>query len=180
MKPSPTGLFSKLAIALSAVGPGLFLIGYNIGTGSVTTMAKAGAKYGMSLFWALVLSCVFTYVLMVAYGQLTLVSGKTALNNFKTNLKIGPVLAIYIIIALVIGELLAVMGVMGIVTDLIKEGLRLFGGWESDAFWITLILVIGLYSLLWFGQYRSFEKVLTVFVILLGLCFILVFFMVKP
>ena len=30
----------RIAIALAAVGPGLFLIGYNIGTGSVTTMAK--------------------------------------------------------------------------------------------------------------------------------------------
>ena len=117
---------------------------------------------------------------MVAYGQVTLVSGKTALNIFKTRLKIGRVLAIYIIIALVIGELLAVMGVMGIVTDLIKEGLRLFGGWEANAFLITLVLVIGLYSLLWFGRYSSFEKLLTVFVILMGLCFIVVFFMVKP
>jgi integrase len=30
----------------------LFLIGYNIGTGGVTTMAKSGGKDGMSLFWA--------------------------------------------------------------------------------------------------------------------------------
>ena len=178
--PTKKSFITKIAIGLSAVGPGLFLIGYNIGTGSVTTMAKAGAKYGMSLFWALVLSSVFTYVLMVAYGQVTLVSGKTALNIFKTNLKIGRVLAIYIIIALIIGELLAVMGVMGIVTDLVKEGLRLFGGWEANSFLITLVLVIGLYSLLWFGRYNSFEKLLTVFVILMGLCFIVVFFMVKP
>jgi len=178
--PTKKSFITKIAIGLSAVGPGLFLIGYNIGTGSVTTMAKAGAKYGMSLFWALVLSSVFTYVLMVAYGQVTLVSGKTALNIFKTNLKIGRVLAIYIIIALIIGELLAVMGVMGIVTDLVKEGLRLFGGWEANSFLITLVLVIGLYSLLWFGRYNNFEKLLTVFVILMGLCFIVVFFMVKP
>ena len=39
----------KILIALSAVGPGLFLIGYNIGTGSVTTMAKTGAEHGMVL-----------------------------------------------------------------------------------------------------------------------------------
>ena len=29
--------------------PGIFLLGFNIGTGSVTAMAKAGATYGMSL-----------------------------------------------------------------------------------------------------------------------------------
>lgn len=143
-------------------------------------MAKAGAKYGMSLFWALVLSSIFTYVLMVAYGRLTLVSDKTALSNFKTNFRLGPVISIYIIIALIAGELLAVMGVMGIVTDLLQEGLKLFGGWDAEPFWITLVLVICLYSLLWFGQYKGFEKIMTAFVILMGVCFILVFFMVKP
>ena len=173
-------MFKKLAIALAAVGPGLFLIGYNIGTGSVTTMARAGARYGMNLFWALVLSCIFTYILMVAYGQLTLVSGKTALNNFRNRFSIGKPLSIYIIIALVTGELLAIMGVMGIVTDLLQEGLRMATGKEFSAFRITTVLVIALYTMLWFGHYKGFEKVLTVFVILMGLCFIIVFFMVKP
>lgn len=40
-----------MLIGLSAVGPGLFLIAYNIGTGSVTTIAKTGAEHGMTLFW---------------------------------------------------------------------------------------------------------------------------------
>jgi Mn2+/Fe2+ NRAMP family transporter len=170
----------KILIALSAVGPGLFLIGYNIGTGSITTMAKAGANYGMTLFWALILSAIFTYILMIAYGQVTLVTGKTALYNIRKNFLIGPVLSIYILIALITGELLAVMGVMGIVVDLIKEGIRLMGWGSADAFRITVILVIGLYALLWFGKYKIFEKILTFFVILMGLCFILVFFLVKP
>ena len=51
------------------VGPGLFLIGYNIGTGSVTTMASAGSRYGLSLFWLLIISCIFTYVMLIAYGR---------------------------------------------------------------------------------------------------------------
>lgn len=170
----------KILIALSAVGPGLFLIGYNIGTGSITTMAKAGANYGMTLFWALVLSAIFTYVLMFAYGQVTLVTGRTALYNIRKNFSIGSVLSIYILIALITGELLAIMGVMGIVVDLIQEGIRLMGWGIVDAFWTTLILVIGLFTLLWYGKYKIFEKILTFFVILMGLCFILVFFLVKP
>lgn len=143
-------------------------------------MAKAGANYGMTLFWALILSAIFTYILMIAYGQVTLVTGKTALYNIRKNFMIGPVLSIYILIALVTGELLAVMGVMGIVVDLIIEGIRLVGWGTADAFWITVILVIGLFALLWFGKYKVFEKILTFFVILMGLCFVLVFFLVKP
>jgi len=171
----------KVAKWLSLIGPGLFLIGYNIGTGSVTTMAKAGAEYGMSLFWALVLSCVFTFVLMVAYGQLTLVTGHTALYNFKTQFRWGRWLSMYIIVALVVGELLSLMGIMGIVSDLLQEGVRIVtGGFSVSTFWITLVLSVLLYLLLWYGRYQVFEKVLTVFVILMGLSFILVFFMVKP
>jgi Mn2+/Fe2+ NRAMP family transporter len=36
---------------LSAIGPGIFILGYfaGTGTGSVTSMAKAGAEYGMTL-----------------------------------------------------------------------------------------------------------------------------------
>jgi len=176
-----TSLKNKILLALSAVGPGLFLIGYNIGTGSVTTMAKTGAEHGMGLFWALLLSCIFTYVLMVAYGKVTLVTGKTALFNFKSEFKWGWLLSLYIIIALIIGELLALMGVMGIVADLVQEGIRLgFDGQVVSRFWIILFFSIILYFLLWYGQYKMFEKILTVLVILMGISFIIVFFMVKP
>ncbi len=171
----------KVVIALAAVGPGLFLIGYNIGTGSVTTMAKTGAEHGMELFWALLLSCIFTFILMVAYGKVTLVSGNTALSNIKKEFRYGWILAIYILLALIIGELLALMGVMGIVADLVQEGIRLlFNEAHISRFWIIAILSVAMYFLLWYGQYKTFEKVLTVFVIFMGLSFIVVFFMVRP
>lgn len=174
-------LLKSIIIGISAIGPGLFLIGYNIGTGSVTTMAKVGAEHGMTLTWALVLSCIFTYVLMVAYGKTTLVTGKTALSTIKTSFKFGNVLAIYILIALVIGEILALMGIFGIVSDLIQEGSKiLFGGSGFSTMSITFVLVVGLYILLWNGKYQIFEKFLIVLVILMGVSFIVVFFMVKP
>lgn len=171
----------KILAILAAVGPGLFLIGYNIGTGSVTTMAKSGAEYGMMLLWALVLSCVFTYVLMVAYGQVTLTSGATALHNIKHHIRFGKPLALYIMAALILGELLALMGIMGLIADLLKEGAHLMtGGPGPDALILILICSVGLYILLWYGRYALFEKVLTVFVILMAGCFLFVFFMVRP
>ncbi len=177
----PGKINKKILIALSAIGPGLFLIGYNIGTGSITTMAKAGAEYGMTLFWALILSCLFTYILMVAYGQLTLVSGRTALFNIKTEIKGGKLLALYIMLTLIIGEMLALIGIMGIVAELVQEGIKLLtNGFMLDTSWIITIFVLLLYFLLWFGRYKFFEKILTLFVILMALCFIVVFFMVKP
>lgn len=176
-----TSITKKILIGLSAVGPGLFLIGYNIGTGSVTTMAKTGAEHGMTLFWGLLLSCIFTYVLMISYGKVTLVTGHTALYNFKKQFKYGWLLSIYIIIALIIGELLAITGIMGIVSDLIQEGIRLaFDGLIVDTGLIILFFVIGLYFLVMYGRYEIFEKVLTALVVVMGLSFLFVFFMVKP
>ena len=171
----------KVLIGLNAVGPGLFLIGYNIGTGSITTMAKTGAKHGMSLFWALLLSCILTYILMVSYGKVTLVSGQTALYNFKKQFRYGWLLSVYIIIALIIGELLALTGIMGIVSDLIQEGIRLaFDDLIIDTGWIILFFVVGLYFLVMNGNYKVFEKFLTALVMLMGLSFLIVFFMLKP
>jgi len=144
-------------------------------------MAKTGAAHGMSLFWALILSCIFTYVLMVAYGKVTLVSGHTALYNFKKEFKFGWLLSLYIIIALIVGELLAIMGVMGIVADLVQEGIRLaLDGLAVSRFWIILFLSILMYLLISYGRYQVFEKVLTALVVLVGISFIVVFIMVKP
>ena len=75
-------LFKKLAV----FAPGILLIGYNIGTGSITSMAKAGANYGVSLLWAIAISCFITYFLIRIYGRYTTVTGERALTAFKTHL----------------------------------------------------------------------------------------------
>lgn len=173
----------KILQSLAAVGPGLFLIGYNIGTGSIVTMSKAGAEHGMTLFWAVALSCIFTFVLMVAYGKLTIVTGQTALTNYRRHIPaagIGTCLAIYVMAALILGELLALIGIFGIVTDLLSEGSGLLFGEEISTIWLTALLVIVFYWLFWTGVYRTFEKLLTVCVIFMAGCFVVVLCLVAP
>ncbi|TMU50729.1 Nramp family divalent metal transporter [Flagellimonas algicola] len=171
----------RIARLIGLIGPGLFLIGYNIGTGSITTMAQVGAQFGMTLLWTLVLACIFTYVLMVAYGQVTIVSGKTALYNIKNHIRYGRYLALYIMVALIIGEVMALMGIMGITVDLLQEGARLMDGrFVVSTVSLTVILVLTLFALLYFGKYGSFEKLLTVMVLLMALSFIIVLIMIKP
>jgi Mn2+/Fe2+ NRAMP family transporter len=75
--------FEKLKTKLKDFGPAFFIIGYVIGTGSVTSMVVSGAKFGLSLSWALLLSCFFTYFLLVSISKLTIVSGDTLMFNFK-------------------------------------------------------------------------------------------------
>lgn len=174
------GLFKKIGLLLSAVGPGIFLIGYNIGTGSITTMASAGSRYGMTLFWALFLSCVFTFVMMVAYGRYTAVTGETAMNAYKKHLPWGKALALYSIIGLAIGELSALVGIMAIITDLISEWTRIVFGQAVNKIIIAAIIIIGCYILLWDGKYSRFEKFLLILVIIMGASFLGSMVMVIP
>ncbi|MDL9794680.1 hypothetical protein QS309_09015 [Escherichia coli] len=73
--PQTPSLFRRIMTKLAAFAPGIFLIGYSIGTGSITTMAKAGANYGVSLMWAVALSCIVTWFLIRIYGRYASVTG---------------------------------------------------------------------------------------------------------
>ena len=138
---------SRLSRWLAMFLPGVFLLGFNIGTGSVTAMAKAGAHYGMSLLWTIVASCLETFVLINAYGRYTLVTGETALQAMRKHLH--PGIAIFFIVALtagVSGSVMGVMGVMGIVADISFEWSKMLvaGGIPSKyfaGFFIALVLV---------------------------------------
>ena len=57
-------IFKKFLAIILAFGPGIFAIGYTIGTGSVTSMIVAGSTYGMQLLWVLLISCLFSGLLM--------------------------------------------------------------------------------------------------------------------
>ena len=177
-------MLQRIKFGLLAIGPGLFLIGYNIGTGSIVTMSKAGATYGMALLWLLLLSCIFSYVLMVAYGQVTIVSKRTALNNIKIEFptfKVGKIVAIYIMVSLIIGELLALIGISGVVVELIQEGFRLAGsGMEVNRTVLGVVLMTSMAVLFWFGNYKIFEKVLIIFVSVMVITFMIVLIMIKP
>jgi len=176
----PLSLWKKTAAFLASIGPGIFLIGYNIGTGSVTTAASTGAKYGMTFVWPLLLSCVFTYILIVAFGRYTAVTGKTALFSFRAHFGLG--MGMFVLVSVVFSEWVAFMGVMGVVTEVVKEWSRpLTPSGEGISMLVTSALFGALiYILFWNGKYRFFENILLVFVTIMGFSFILTMFMVIP
>ena len=163
------------------VGPGFFLVGYSIGTGSVVSMASAGSRYGMSLLWALILSCVFSFVMLEAYGRYTLVTGQSALFSYRKLPFLGRTAAITTLIGLIFVEVLALAGIMGILSDLISEWLKMLAparGWTP--LWIAVFIIIGVFIFLWIGEYQFFEKVLIISVGIMGVSFVLTLFLVIP
>ncbi|GAB5401663.1 MAG: hypothetical protein Aureis2KO_32480 [Aureisphaera sp.] len=180
-----TSLLKKLILLVLSFGPGIFAIGYTIGTGSVTSMIVAGSTYGMQLMWVLLLSCVFSGILMYVYGNYALISGETALYGFKKHLKGGKILAILIIVGISFGQWNSLMGILGISSNIIFEILAIkFDGlraYEYETVLITAIIIVAIfYAIMLVGKYSFFEKLLIIFVSFMGLSFIISLFFVYP
>lgn len=148
-------------------------------------MVVAGSQYGMQLLWVLFLSCLFSWVLMEAYGRYYLVTGETALYSFKNRLKLGKVISWLIIIGISFGQWNSLIGILGISSNAIYETLALFfpaiAGNEYWAILIIAVTIIGImYTVLLKGSYNLFEKILIIFVSLMGISFLLSFFVVLP
>ncbi|MEX1381927.1 Nramp family divalent metal transporter [Lutibacter sp.] len=178
-------IIKKIIALVLGFGPGIFAIGYTIGTGSVTSMIVAGSTYGMQLLWVLLLSCIFSGVLMFAYGNYALISGETALYGFKKHIKGGKILAILIIVGISFGQWNSLMGILGISANMLFEILVMnFEGLQPYKYETVLtiaILVIGIfYALMMVGRYTFFEKILVIFVTFMGLSFFVSLFFVHP
>ena len=182
----PNKSFLKKIIALVlGFGPGIFAIGYTIGTGSVTSMIVAGSKFNMQLLWVLLLSCLFSGILMFAYGNYALLTGETALYGFKKHFKYGKILAILIIVGITFGQWNSLMGILGISSNIIFEILSVnFNGLAAYKYEtvlvIAIIIIVTFYLLMLVGKYTFFEKILVIFVTLMGMSFVLSLCFVQP
>ncbi len=172
--------FKKFQLFILSIGPGLFIIGYNIGTGSVTSMASTGAEYGMMLTLPLLLSCIFTYILIVVFGKYTIVTGDTVIHSYKRHF--GKPVGLFVLIALIFTEAVGSVGVMAIVTQVTQEWTRPLtsSGNGIDPLYSTIAYGAILYTLLWNGKQNFFEKVLAFFVGVMGVSFLVTMVMVIP
>ena len=185
MKSEKRNLLRRLWFILLSIGPGIFCIGYTIGTGSVTSMIKVGSQYGLQLLWVLLLSSFFAWILMESFGRFAAVTGTTAINSFKKELKWGKLWAVLAVIGIVMGQWSALSGILGLTNHAIYEVVRLFfPTLNENNYWavlgIAVILIIFIYTFLLVGKYSFFEKVLVVFVLIMGISFILSMFIVLP
>jgi len=178
-------VLNQIWLTFLSVGPGIFCIGYTIGTGSVTSMAKAGSEYGMKLIWVLLLSVFFSWILMEAYGRYAVVTGETSIFAFKKRLKFGKWWAFLTIMGVVIAQWSALSGILGLTSNGIYEVVRLFiPGLNETNYWfilgIAIFLIVILYGILLIGKYSLFEKVLIILVTLMGFSFLISMFIVLP
>lgn len=169
----------------TSIGPGLFITAAFIGPGTVTTCTIAGADFGYALLWTLLFAVIATYVLQEMSGRIGLVGGMglgEALYRELTGRVMRVIGIIMVVCAIGIGNAAYQTGnILGA-----KLGLSsLTGIDEIPVYFIDVSLwpiIIGGISflLLWFGTYKSLEKVFAGFVALMSLCFIITAVLIKP
>ena len=179
-------VFKSILRWIALVGPGLFCLGFTIGTGSVTSMVKSGSVYGTQLLWVLAISAFFTWVMTQAYGHFGIVTGDTAIHGVKQNLKGGRVWAVILILGLVVSQWISLSSILNITSNAVCEVLQLCipSLPEGSSYWIVLGMAVLIAGTIWLvlnkGNYSVFEKILSVLVTLMGLSFILSMFIELP
>lgn len=177
MESNSTSFLKKFKRGLKNFGPAFFIIGYVVGTGSVTSMVISGANYGLSLSWALLLSCFFTYFLLVAISKLTIVSGNTLMYNFK--IAFGRPLTVFIITALLVSIVSSCIGVMGVVAEVTMEWITVN---TSISFLngpvIASLFIVLLIGLFWTGKHENFIRIMSIMVAFMACAFIITSIMV--
>lgn len=158
------------------IGPGTLVAAAFIGPGTVTVCTLAGANFGYSLLWAMLLSIFATIVLQEMAARLGLITGKglpEILNSAISNKTLRITIIILVLAAIAIGNTAYEAGnisggVFGLNT--------VFG----TQWYFPLLLGLVAFGLLFFGNYKILEKVLMTLVIIMGISFIATAIIIGP
>jgi manganese transport protein len=161
----------------SKFGPGFLVAAAFIGPGTVTTATLAGASYGYSLIWVVLIAIFAAIVLQEMVGRFSLsvkIDVASALVQLPKHkwLKLGfQILAFLAIIvgcaAYEAGNIIGSSLGLSILTDIPKY------------LWIILISLTAI-ILLWWRNYKLIEKFLISLVVIMGISFFITALMVKP
>jgi len=147
---------------LKMAGPGLVVAATGIGSGDVVAGTVAGANYGVTLLWAILVGAFFKFVLSEGIARWQLASGLTALEGWAAHLPawVKYYFGIYLVIWTV--------AVTAALTNATGLGLsNLTGGVISQPWGAVLHSLFGAGFVL-VGGYAGFEKLMKFLVGLMG------------
>ncbi|WP_185781324.1 Nramp family divalent metal transporter [Croceivirga lutea] len=163
---------------MKKLGPGLLIAAAFIGPGTITACTIAGVEFGYSLLWALLFSILATIILQEMSSRLGLISrqglAEAVLTNLPSklirNLIIGIMLS-----AILIGNAAYEGGNIGGAV----LGLQALLGYKLSNLYPLLIGGIA-FILLWYGNYKTIERVFIGLIFLMSLSFIITALLTKP
>ena len=160
------------------VGPGVLIAAAFIGPGTVTLCTIAGASYGYSLLWALLLSIIATIVLQEMALRSGLITNKGLAEVIRVSIKnkfINRLLILLILCSILIGNAAYEAGnitgaSLGIIAIIGRETLN----------YIPLLIGFIAFIILYIGDYKVLERSLIFLVITMSVSFMITAIMTKP
>ena len=166
---------------LARLAPGILVAATGVGAGDLLTAGFAGSRLGMSVAWAALAGALLKWVLNEGVARWQMATGDTLLEGWVGRLGswIKWLFAGYLLIWTVVTgtALVSACGVAGaglftpnIASDA-AESARWY--WGIGHAWVGLILV-------WFGGYRLFEKMMSLFIAIMFIAVISTAVLIKP
>ena len=160
------------------VGPGVLIAAAFIGPGTVTLCTIAGASYGYSLLWALLLSIIATIVLQEMALRIGLITNKGLAEVIRVSIKnkfINRLLILLILCSILIGNAAYEAGnitgaSLGIIAIIGRETLN----------YIPLLIGFIAFIILYIGDYKVLERSLIFLVITMSVSFMITAILTKP
>lgn len=156
-------------------GPGLVFILGSIGEKDLISGSIAGATYGYSLLWLLVVSIVARFVIVDRTARYVMVSGESLLAGFG---RISPwVVLLWFLVAILQrhASALATLSILGISAHMmIPLPTR-----HSAAIWGLSSWVAG-FALMYWGRYRFVERFATPLAVVMGSCIAITAILSRP
>ena len=166
-------------------GPGPLIAAAFMGPGTVTLCSLAGAKFGMSLLWTIIIAILIAIILQSMAIKVSILAKKNLTQAIKEELKnpiVKNLVLGLILIAIIFGNTAYEAGnisgtILGIETLLGEFKFNL--GYISFNFYSLAIGIIAA-SLLWTGKYKIIQGFLIGLVIIMSISFLATVFFTKP
>jgi len=163
-------------------GPGALVAAAFIGPGTVTVCTIAGVSFGYDLLWAMLLSIFATIILQEMSARIGIITGQGLTAVIRQQLESRPVtrtlVLLLIICAIVVGNAAYEAGNisggrLGLET---LPGL----GEATDSRYLSIIIGVLAFALLYQGSYKLLERVLVAMVVVMSVAFVVTAILTRP
>jgi len=154
---------------IKKLGPGLLFAGAAIGVSHLVQSTRAGADYGFTLIWALILANIIKYPFFLFGPKYTMATGETLLHGYKKMSK-------YYLVAYFVLSIVTMFTIQTAVT-IVTAGLaiELFGISSNITTWATIITIVCVLILI-IGRYKFLDNLMKFVIILLTLSTVIAVF----
>lgn len=151
-----------------AFGPGLILAAAAIGVSHLVQSTRAGADYGFTLVWAVIIASLMKYPFLEYGPRYATATGESLIAGYK---KLGS-WALWIYIIFTIGTMFAIQAAVTIVTASLAVELT---GIELPLLMWSIIILLICIGVLFRGQYSALDSLIKVVMVVLSLSTIAAF-----